>query len=291
MAALRLLYGRRKSAHKENEFVQGSSSSPISEWSVPIFCPSLLSDLSQLSCTASGLAVKSEVSAIAPSLLTIQSIDIPNNATTTPLLSCDKELVPPAHSAPRKRSLSHGPDEGDPRPVKRAKTHVSTSTDTLDNLKAQELPELLDAPEGPDVHLNAVGTPETDDLDEAQRARGPRRSQEDVDRYLNAVPESDCPAPGCQEKFGGNRAANLAHLERHYSGDALRSIVARVPCIWNCGKSFRFNKMNEHIAYMHLGFTYHCPLREAEACVWTGRRGKDTPQHLKRKHAKCEDLW
>ncbi|KAJ8474093.1 hypothetical protein ONZ51_g7440 [Trametes cubensis] len=84
---------------------------------------------------------------------------------------------------------------------------------------------------------------------------------------------------GCQEKFGGNRADNLAHLEHHYSADALLS-THKVPCIWGCGKSFYFNTMNEHIAYQHLGFKYHCPLKEATACP----RSSDIADNLSEGH-------
>ncbi|KAH9896605.1 hypothetical protein C8Q73DRAFT_664364 [Cubamyces lactineus] len=191
---------------------------------------------------------------------------------------------PPADTIPplvvvRKRALSRASDVSETRPVKRLKTEAVAST--AGTPEASQVSEAQPSGSSSSATSHSTGT---------QRDRAPRRSQQDVDRYLDTVPDSDCPEPGCQEKFGGNRAANLAHLEHHYSADDLRSIE-KVPCIWACGKSFYFNTMNEHIAYQHLGFRYHCPLKEAQACDWTTRRGKDTPQHLERKHHNCKSLW
>ena len=282
VAALRLLYGLRGAANKENEFIQGSSKSdsPLSGWSVPVFCPSLLSDLAQVARLKDQQYSGQEggLTTINPHLLTTRPV-------SPAVVSTESDEIPPCPSfasssscaVTRKRVLSSASDVSDTQPTKRPKTDAYVSTTGM--------PEISEAqPSGSSSlamdHVTA-GT---------QRARAPRRSQEDVDRYLDAVPDSDCPRSGCQEKFGGNRADNLAHLEHHYSADALLSTY-KVPCIWGCGKSFYFNTMNEHIAYQHLGYKYHCPLKEATACEWTGRRGKDTPQHLERKHKTCKDLW
>ncbi|KAJ8474082.1 hypothetical protein ONZ51_g7450 [Trametes cubensis] len=106
------------------------------------------------------------------------------------------------------------------------------------------------------------------------RTRGARRTKDDLNRYLNAVPVAN----------------NLKHLQRHY--EALLRGAAKVDCLWpGCGAAIASNQMNAHVAQKHLGFTYHCPLKDSEECPWTGTRGKDTRQHLRVKHSNRKNLW
>ncbi|KAI0327709.1 hypothetical protein GY45DRAFT_1092305 [Cubamyces sp. BRFM 1775] len=198
---------------------------------------------------------------------------IPSSAAPSPL---------PSGSSKRKRADSEASDE-EPintiRPVKKARTDPQSPT-------TDETPTNVEE----EVSANGPESTTTEAPNPAHSRRA-RRTKDTIDRYLNAVPKSDCPVAGCMEQFGGDRVTNFKHLQRHYKSLGSLRGSSEVGCLWGCDGLVASNQMHAHVAQKHLGFTYHCPLKDAKQCPWTGKRAKDTRQHLQKKHNNIKNMW
>ncbi|KAI0634925.1 hypothetical protein C8Q77DRAFT_662363 [Trametes polyzona] len=112
-----------------------------------------------------------------------------------------------------------------------------------------------------------------------------RRTQQELHKDVDlTLPLVACSTPGCAFLFNPLKFdKNQAHIE-HHTGKTRAELktTKEINCFWHgCDATVAGSHLHEHIAEMHTGMAYLCPVR----CGWRSMRAGYQPQHMRKSHS------